>query len=120
MPFICSHDRHSAPSMLCASRSPQEHDGMTRFLIRIAFSLGAVAVALLVCSWVLPDFGLSLAGFSTAAIVSTFAQGLLGPLIFHLARKEAWAILGGVGLLSPFVALLIASLFPGGLHIRGI
>ncbi|HTN54806.1 MAG TPA: phage holin family protein [Microbacterium sp.] len=93
---------------------------MTRFLIRIAISLGTVAVALLVCFWVLPDFGLSLAGFLTAVIVFTIAQALLSPLIFNLARKHASAILGGVGLISTFVALLIASLFPGGLHIRGI
>ncbi len=93
---------------------------MTRFLIRIAISLGTSALALLVCFWVLPDFGLSPGGFITAIIVFTVAQALLSPLIFNLARKHASAILGGVGLVSTFVALLIASLFPGGLHISGI
>jgi uncharacterized membrane protein YvlD (DUF360 family) len=93
---------------------------MIRFLIRVAISLGTSAVALLVCFWVLPDFGLSLAGFLTAVIVFTIAQALLSPLIFNLARKHASAILGGIGLVSTFVALLIASLFPGGLHIVGI
>lgn len=93
---------------------------MTRFLIRIAISLGTVAVALLVCFWVLPDFDLSLSGFLTAVVVFTIAQAVLTPLIFNLARKHANAILGGVGLVSTFVALLIASLFPGGLHITGV
>jgi len=93
---------------------------MTRFLIRIAISLGTVVVALLVCFWVLPDFDLSLGGFLTAVLVFTIAQTALTPLIFNLARKHANAILGGVGLVSTFVALLIASLFPGGLHISGV
>ncbi|MFC7788524.1 phage holin family protein [Microbacterium sp. MAHUQ-60] len=93
---------------------------MTRFLIRIAISLGTVAVALLVCFWALPDFDLSLSGFLTAVLVFAIAQAALTPLIFNLARKHANAILGGVGLVSTFVALLIASLFPGGLHIFGV
>ncbi|MDQ0613870.1 uncharacterized membrane protein YvlD (DUF360 family) [Microbacterium sp. W4I4] len=93
---------------------------MVRFLIRTAISLGTSAVALLVCFWVLPDFGLSLGGFLTAVIVFTIAQAILSPVITSLARKHANAILGGVGLISTFVALLIASLFPGGLHITGI
>jgi uncharacterized BrkB/YihY/UPF0761 family membrane protein len=59
---------------------------MTRFLIRVAISLGTSAVALLVCFWVLPDFGLSLGGFLTAVIVFTIAQALLSPLIFRIAR----------------------------------
>jgi len=93
---------------------------MTRILIRIAISLGTVAVALLVCFWVLPDFDLSLSGFLTAVLVFTVAQAVLTPLIFNLARKHANAILGGIGLVSTFVALLISSLFPGGLHITGV
>lgn len=93
---------------------------MVRFLIRIAISLGTVAVALLVCFWTLPDFDLSLSGFLTAVVVFTIAQALLSPLIFNLARRHADAILGGIGLISTFLALLIASLFPGGLHITGI
>lgn len=59
---------------------------MTRFLIRVAISLATSAVALLVCVWVLPDFGLSLGGFLTAVIVFTIAQALLSPLIFRIAR----------------------------------
>lgn len=92
---------------------------MVRILIRLAISLGTVAVALLVCSWTLPDFRLSIGGFITAVVVFTIAQAVLSPFIFNLARKYASAILGGIGLVSTFVALLIASLFPGGLHISG-
>ncbi|WP_417554677.1 hypothetical protein [Microbacterium sp.] len=93
---------------------------MIRFLIRTAISLGTAAVALLVCSWTLSDFGLSVGGFITAVVVFTIAQAVLGPFIFNIARQYASAILGGIGLVSTFVALLIASLFPGGLHISGV
>jgi hypothetical protein len=48
------------------------------------------------------------------------AQGILTPFIFNLARRYASAILGGIGLISTFLALWIATLFPGGLTIRGI
>lgn len=93
---------------------------MIRFLIQTAISLGSAAIALLVCSWVLTDFTLSLGGFLTAVIVFTIAQAILAPFIFNMARKYASAVLGGIGLVSTFVALLIASLFPGGLHINGV
>lgn len=93
---------------------------MIRFLIRTAISLGTSALALLVCSWILPGFGLSLGGFLIAVIVFTIAQAVLSPFIFNIARKHASAVLGGIGLVSTFVALLIASLFPGGLHITGV
>ena len=93
---------------------------MIRFLIRTAISLGTSALALLVCSWILPGFGLSLGGFLIAVIVFTIAQAVLSPFIFNIARKHASAVLGGIGLVSTFVALLIASLFPGGLLISGV
>ncbi|WP_243233421.1 phage holin family protein [Microbacterium sp. CIAB417] len=93
---------------------------MIRFLIRTAISLVCSALALMVCAWVLPGFGFSWSGFLTAVVVFTVAQAVLGPFIFNVARQYASAILGGIGLVSTFVALLIASLFPGGLKIDGI
>ena len=48
------------------------------------------------------------------------AQSILTPFIVNMARKYAPAVLGGIGLVSTFVALLIASFFPGGITITGI
>jgi hypothetical protein len=52
--------------------------------------------------------------------VFTVAQAILAPFIFNVARQYASALLGGIGLVSTFVALLIASLFPDGIRIEGV
>ena len=93
---------------------------MVRFLIQIAISLVTAAIALLVAAWLLPDFRLDVSGFLVAVAVFTIAQAILAPFIFNVARQHASALLGGIGLVSTFVALLVASLFPGGLTISGV
>ncbi|WP_125614833.1 phage holin family protein [Specibacter cremeus] len=93
---------------------------MIRLLIRAGIFLASAALGLLVASWVLDGFRLRVGGFVTAIVVFAIAQSVLAPFIFTMARKYAPAMLGGIGLVSTFVALLIASLFPGGLSIAGV
>lgn len=93
---------------------------MIRLLIRVAVLLGSSALGLLVARLLLDGFHVSASGFVTAVIVFTAAQAILAPFIFSVARKHASALLGGIGLVSTFVALLIASLFTGGLRLNGV
>jgi uncharacterized membrane protein YvlD (DUF360 family) len=93
---------------------------MVRFLIRAGIFLGTAAIALLLIALLVPGAKLSVAGFIIAVLVFAVAQSLLAPLADKLTREHAPALIGGVGLVSTFVALLIASLFPGGLVITGI
>ncbi|MBM7502655.1 phage holin family protein [Agromyces aurantiacus] len=93
---------------------------MVRFLVNIAVSLVMAAVGLLLCAWLLPAFHLDTSGFLIAVLVFTVAQAVLSPFVFNVARQYASAILGGIGLVSTFVALLIASFFPGGIRIDDI
>ena len=93
---------------------------MVRFLVNIVVSLVMAAIGLLLCAWILPDFHLDTTGFLVAVAVFTIAQAVLAPFIFNVARQYASAILGGIGLVSTFVALLIASFFPGGIRIDGV
>lgn len=93
---------------------------MLRFLVRLAIYLGTAALALFVTSLILSGFRISASGFLVAIGVFALAQSILTPFIINMARKYAPAVLGGIGLVSTFVALLIASLFPGGLTITGI
>lgn len=93
---------------------------MIRFMIRIAVFLASSALGLAAASLILTDFRIQAAGFITAVIVFTVAQGILAPFIFKMTRQYASALIGGVGLLSTYVALLIASLFSGGLQITGV
>lgn len=93
---------------------------MLRFLIRLAIYIATVVLALLVASWILPGFALSLSGFIVAVGVFALAQSILTPFIVNMARKHAPAVLGGIGLVSALVALNLASVFPGGISITGI
>lgn len=93
---------------------------MVVFLIRTAIYLGSAALGIVVASLVLPDFSTSVVGFVVALAVFVLAQWILSPLIFKLTRKYANAFIGGVGLLSTFVALLIATLVADGLTINGV
>lgn len=92
---------------------------MVRLLIRIAIFLVAAALGLLAAAWLLPGFGLTAEGFLITIVVFAVVQGVLSPFIAKVASQHARAFLGGVGLVSTFVALLIASLVVGGLVISG-
>ena len=93
---------------------------MIRLLIRTGIFIGTAAVGLLAAAAVVDGVQLSLSGFLVAVGVFALAQSILGPFIFNIARQYAPAMLGGIGLVSTFVALLIASLFPDGLRISGV
>lgn len=93
---------------------------MIRLLIRAAIFLFTAALGLLVAMWILPDVHLSSTGFITAVLVFAIAQSVLSPFIFKMAHRHAPAVIGGIGLVSTFVALLIATLFPNGLEIDGV
>ena len=90
---------------------------MVRFLIRAAIFVVTAALGLLVASWLLPGFHLDWEGLLIAVAVFAAAQSILAPFIFNLARKYASAVLGGIGLVSTLIALIIASLFPGGIRV---
>ncbi|MGR0218519.1 phage holin family protein [Agromyces sp. ZXT2-6] len=93
---------------------------MVRLLISFAISLVSAALGLLIAAWILEDFHVEPGGFIVAVLVFAIAQAILSPFIFNVARQYASALLGGIGLVSTFVALLIASLFPGGIRVDGV
>lgn len=92
---------------------------MIIFLIRAAIYLGTSALGLLVAAWLLPDFGLEWRGFLVAVVVFALAQSILTPFIARMTNRYVPAALGGIGLISTLVALFLAQIFPGGLHISG-
>jgi Mycobacterial 4 TMS phage holin, superfamily IV len=93
---------------------------MVGFLQRIAVFLGSSAIGLLVAAWLIPGVSVSVWGFIAAVVVFTVAQAILSPLVFRAASRYASAFLGGVGLLSTLIALILASVFTHGLTIRGL
>lgn len=92
---------------------------MVRFLIRTAIFLGSAAIGLWAASLVLDGFTLTWQGFLVTVLVFAAAQSILSPFITKMTMRNAPAFLGGAGLLSTFVALLIASFVANGLVISG-
>ena len=60
------------------------------------------------------------AGFITAVVIFTVAQGILSPFFLKMANRYASAFLGGIGLLSTLAALILAAVFTHGVSISGI
>jgi len=93
---------------------------MIRFLLRTVINLVDAALALLLAAWIIEGVSLDPVGFVVAVVIFTAAQAILAPFVFNLARKHASAVLGGIGLVSTFLALWVATLFDGGLTIDGL
>jgi hypothetical protein len=93
---------------------------MVRLLLRAAVFLGSSAIGLLVAAWLVPGVSVSVVGFITAVVLFSIAQAILSPFIFKMASRYASAFLGGIGLVSTLVALILAAILTHGLSIRGI
>ncbi|MGY6498104.1 MAG: hypothetical protein ACXIUP_07735 [Microcella sp.] len=93
---------------------------MVTLLIRLAIFVASVTAGLLLAGLLVEGFALSVSGFVVTVVVFAVLQALLAPLSERLMRKFAPALLGGVGLISTFVALLLASVIPGGIAIAGL
>lgn len=94
---------------------------MIRFFLSLLANLCVAALALLIAWWILPSewMTVQLAGFFVAVAVLALVQAIITPFVFNMARKYASAMLGGIGLVSTFIALLVASFFSGGITLAG-
>ncbi|MDT5091075.1 MAG: hypothetical protein QOH60_438 [Mycobacterium sp.] len=93
---------------------------MKRLLLRTLVFLGSSAIGLLVAWWLVEGMSMTVPGFIVAVVVFSVAQALLAPLVTKLARRYASALLGGVGLISTLLALILAHVFTNGLNISGL
>ena len=95
-------------------------DRVIRLLIRLAIYLVSSVVGLLVADAILDDMTVEASGLVTVVVIFTIAQAILGPFIAMTVARNANAFLGGVGLVTTFVALLIASTIGDALSISGV
>lgn len=93
---------------------------MIRMLTHFVVNLVSSALALLVAWWLIPGFDVAIGGFVVAVVVFTVAQSLLGPFAFNVARQHSPVLLGGIGLISTLLSLVVASLFPRGITLEGL
>ncbi|WP_404432029.1 hypothetical protein LG299_16020 [Microbacterium lacus] len=88
---------------------------MIMFLIRAFIFLLSAAVGLLVADWVLPGFSIDWThwwGFLLACVIFAVLQSILTPWIASVARRNAPALLGGVGIISTLIALVVVAVLP--------
>jgi hypothetical protein len=94
-----------------------------RFLIRAGIWLVSAFLGLIIADLLLPGFSLHWNdwwGVLLAVVIFAVLQSVLAPWILRLTRRHAPAFLGGIGLLSTFLALLIAVVIPAaGIGIDG-
>jgi uncharacterized membrane protein YvlD (DUF360 family) len=90
-----------------------------RFLISAAIFLASAAVGLLVANAALDDMSVDATSFVIVVAVFAALQGVLQPFIAKMARQYAPPLLGGIGLVTTFVSLLVTSLVTDGLQISG-
>ena len=88
---------------------------MITFLIRAMIFLVSAAVGLIVADLVLPGFHIDWTdwwGFVLAVVIFAVIQSVLAPWVFRLTRRHAAPLLGGIGIISTFLAILIVVLIP--------
>ncbi len=93
---------------------------MVRLLLRTAVFLGSAALGLLAAALLVDGVRVTASGLVVTVVVFAVAQSLLAPLAVRATTRYAPALLGGVGVLSTFVALLLARLLTSGLRISGV
>jgi hypothetical protein len=95
---------------------------LTLFIRALIFLVSA-ALGLIVADLILEGFYLHWNdwwGILLAVVIFAVLQSVLAPWLLKITRRHAHALIGGIGLLSTFVALLIAVLIPAaGIGIDG-
>lgn len=93
---------------------------MIRFLIRTAVFLVSTAIGLVVAMLVLDDMSIDATAFIVVVVIVAVLQAVLAPFLAKSTARNAPALLGGVGLISTFIALVVANVAVDGLTITGV
>lgn len=92
---------------------------MIRFLVRAAIFLASAAIGLLVAKLALDGMTIDATSFLTVVVIFAVLQSVLAPFFAKVTARNAPALLGATGLISTFVALLVADLVSDGMSISG-
>jgi hypothetical protein len=93
---------------------------MIRFLVRAAIFFVSTAIGLLVAKLVLDDMSIDATAFLIVVVIVAVLQAVLAPFIARTTARNAPALLGAAGLISTFIALVIANVVVEGLTIKGV
>ena len=92
---------------------------MIRMLVRAGVLLVSAAIGLLVAKLTLDDMSITASSFVLVVVLFTVLQSVLAPFLAKVAARNAPALLGGIGLVTTFVSLLVTSVVSDGLTISG-
>lgn len=92
---------------------------MIRFLVRAVIFLASAAIGLLVAKLTLDDMSIDASSFIAVVVIFAVLQSVLAPFIAKVTARNAPAILGATGLISTFIALVVADVVSDGLTISG-
>ncbi|MFL6070934.1 MAG: hypothetical protein ACJ73J_11435 [Actinomycetes bacterium] len=93
---------------------------MIRFLVRAAIFLVSTAIGLLVAKLVLDDMSIDATAFIVVVVIVAVLQAVIAPFIAKTTARNAPALLGAAGLISTFIALVVANVVVEGLTITGL
>lgn len=97
---------------------------MIMFFLRALIFVFSAAVGLIAADLILPGFAIDWGnwwGFVLCVVIFAILQSVLTPWIASVARRNAPALLGGIGIISTLVALLVVVLIPrGGIRIGDV
>ncbi len=89
-------------------------------LIKIGIYFLSVALGLLVAQLIFSNFHATFLGFVVAVLVFGVLQTVLSPLVEKVVKKYADFLVGGLGLITTFLSLLIASSLVKGIAIGSV
>jgi hypothetical protein len=92
---------------------------MIRFLVRMAIFFVSTAIGLLIAKLVLDDMSIDATAFLIVVVIVSVLQSVLAPFIAKTTARNAPALLGAAGLISTFIALVVANVVVEGLTITG-
>ena len=93
---------------------------MLRFLAITVLTLLGNALGLIIASWILDGFNLTVVGFTWSVIFFTIAQLILTPFVLTMSLRYLPALRGGIALVTTFVVLWLTTLFTSGVEINGL
>jgi uncharacterized membrane protein YvlD (DUF360 family) len=94
---------------------------MIRFLIRLVIWFLAAFIGIIAADLILSGFSVS--GWTSYVVVAAIyavIQSLIAPLMNQYTERNAKMFMGGVGIFSTLIALIVTNLISGALTISGI
>ncbi|MCE0487804.1 phage holin family protein [Ornithinimicrobium sediminis] len=92
---------------------------MVRLLLSAALFLASAAIGLGAALLLVDEMSVDLTSFIFVVVIFAVLQSVLAPFMARVAARNAPALLGGVGLITTVVSLLITTQVSDGLTIDG-